>query len=128
MKHENWFLLPSVAEWYYSRNHQDYELLPPWLAGCQENNQEESIALIYPKGGENVYLPITLQSERSRLVAKATHRQNGATVYWHLDNVYLGSTREIHHMEILTGPGEHMLTLIDEPGNSVQKMFRVVSE
>ncbi|MFZ6052537.1 penicillin-binding protein 1C [Halocola ammonii] len=128
MNHQPWFLLPPVPEWYYARNHQDYKLLPPWLEGCEDQAGKEIMDMVYPKGGETVYLPITLQSERSKLVAKATHRQQNSTIYWHLDNEFLGETNEIHHMEIFATAGEHQLTLIDESGNSVQKVFTITSE
>ena len=48
------------------------------------------------------------------------------TVYWHMDNEYMGETREIHYMEFNPSVGKHRITLVDEAGETVTRMFEIV--
>lgn len=123
MKTIPWFLLPPIQEWYYSRNHPGYKKLPPWLPSCEDKISENTIDIIYPRGSETVYLPFDFSSTRNKLIAEATHRNSDALIYWHLDDQYLGKTEDIHQMEILPDAGDHVLTLVDENGNTVERYF-----
>ena len=51
-----------------------------------------------------------------------------ATIYWHLDGRYIGATRELHQMAIAPAPGKHVLTLVDENGEQVRRMFTVLAK
>ncbi|MCK4305481.1 MAG: hypothetical protein KAY24_14690 [Candidatus Eisenbacteria sp.] len=46
----------------------------------------------------------------------------------HQDEVYCGFTREIHQLELAPAAGEHLLTLVDETGDEVQRRFTVLGE
>ena len=56
------------------------------------------------------------------------HREPGRTVFWHLDETYLGATTEIHQMETRPPRGEHTLTVMDDQGAIIQRRFTVLSE
>ncbi len=55
------------------------------------------------------------------------HRQPQTTIYWHLDQEYLGETRDLHQMALAPAPGTHTLTLIDEHGEFLERTFTVLS-
>jgi len=59
------------------------------------------------------------------VVFEASHRRSQTQVHWHLDEQYLGSTREIHQMNLQPEVGKHRLLLIDEHGESVSTSFEI---
>lgn len=125
-----WFVLPPAMEWYYKRNHSDYRPLPPYRPDCLRTGTpgEPSMTIIYPGKSGKIYVPIELDGTRGRTVFEATHRDSGATVYWHVDEEYIGETADIHQMTLAPEPGKHMLTLVDENGERVARRFTVLSE
>ena len=72
-----------------------------------------------------LYLPKGFSGEREKVVLKATHSRPDDTLYWHLDDVYLGETHQIHQMACFVEPGNHILTLMDEDGNRRSILFEV---
>ncbi len=122
-----WFVLPPVMEWYYRKTDPFYRPLPPFLPGCA-GTEGEVMEMIYPRESSIVFIPRGLDGELSRLVLEAAHRNTSTTLYWHLDEEYLGETTLVHQMEVLTGPGRHTLTLVDSEGNRLVKRFEVVGQ
>jgi penicillin-binding protein 1C len=126
-----WFVLPPAMEWYYKKNHSDYVTLPPYRSDCLSmlpGAAASAMTLIYPDPGGRIYVPIELDSQRGRAVFEAAHRDANATIFWHLDDVYIGETRQIHQMEAAPAPGQHTLTLVDEDGELLQRRFIVLAQ
>lgn len=124
MQERSWFVLPPAQAYYYKNYHVEYQALPPLKPGC-EGDQSRQIAILYPEHQAVLYLPKGFSGEREKVVMKATHARSDATLYWHLDDVYLGETRQIHQMACLVEPGNHILTLLDEDGNRRSILFEV---
>ena len=127
---EQRFVLPPVMEWYYKRHHTDYHPLPPFKQSdpWTEESSVQSMSLIYPDYGGVIYIPVELSGRRGRTVFEAAHRHPHMKIYWHLDATYLGETQDIHQIELKPKPGEHILTLIDEQGQMIQRKFTVLIE
>jgi penicillin-binding protein 1C len=129
MRSEPWFVLPPAMEFYYRRLHAGYRVVPPYRADCREAagvSGDGSLALIYPKQGAQVFVPIEMDGRMGRVVFEAAHRAPEMRVYWHLDDSYLGETRDIHEMALAPPPGPHRLTLVDENGETVSRVFTVL--
>lgn len=124
MQERSWFVLPPAQVYYYKNYHVEYQALPPLKPGCEED-QSRQIAILYPEHQAVLYLPKGFSGEREKVVMRATHARSDATLYWHLDDVYLGETRQIHQMACLVEPGNHILTLLDEDGNRRSILFEV---
>lgn len=124
MQERSWFVLPPAQAYYYKNYHVEYQALPPLKPGCEED-QSRQIAILYPEHQAVLYLPKGFSGEREKVVMRATHARSDATLYWHLDDVYLGETRQIHQMACLAEPGNHILTLLDEDGNRRSILFEV---
>lgn len=124
MQERPWFVLPPAQAYYYKNYHVGYQALPPLKPGCEED-QSRQIAILYPERQAVLYLPKGFSGEREKVVMRATHARSDATLYWHLDDVYLGETRQIHQMACLVEPGNHILTLLDEDGNRRSILFEV---
>ncbi len=131
MRHQSWFVLPPVEEFYYKTNNPTYQVLPPYRADCLASieEQEKPMQLIYPKANiQQIYVPRNLDGTLSRTVFQVAHRQPDATIFWHLDNEYLGSTETFHDFELLPEIGKHTLTLVDDAGFSITKQFEVLGK
>ena len=70
-------------------------------------------------------LPRQLDGSPGGAVFQVVHRDPDATLYWHLDDTYLGETRLIHQMKLSPSPGKHTVTVVDGDGNSVSVGFTV---
>lgn len=128
MRHEPWFVLPPTMEWFYKRKNPTYKTLPTYRTDCLADATEKPMALIYPKTPSTIYVPIQLDGTLSRTVFEATHRNKASTIYWHIDDEYLGTTKDIHQMELAPAVGEHYLTLVDENGITLKQRFSVVGK
>ena len=59
---------------------------------------------------------------------RAVPRHPETLLYWHLDQVYLGSTQTFHQQAVSVPSGKHQLTVVDEMGNRVEQNFEVLYE
>lgn len=127
IRNEKWFVLPPAMEWYYKRNQSGYRPLPPYREDCLDAAAGAgSMTLIYPGRNGKICIPVELDGNRGRAVFEAAHGNPGACIYWHLDEQYLGRTADIHQMPLAPEPGRHVLTLVDENGERLERVFTVL--
>ncbi len=126
MQHKNWFVLPPAMEYYYRQNNPAYSTLPPLMPGCTTNI--ENMEFIYPRQLNKVFIPRYLDGTPGQIIFELVHRQKNSTVYWHLDEKYLGATSGIHQFALRPEKGWHTITVTDNKGNRLSKHFRVVNE
>ena len=120
----SWFALPPVWEWYYKQHHPEYRPLPPFKPGCG-GDASQAMQFIYPTPGARITLPRQMDGTPGHLVARVACGQAGATLFWHLDDDYLGETRDFHEMALQPAPGRHSLTVVDGEGNTVSVTFHI---
>ncbi len=125
MENRSWFVLPPAMEWFYARNHPEYDPPPPLRSDC-EGSGSEGIAVLYPPQDATIFLPIELDGTRGRIVLEASHRDGQAEIFWHLDEEYVGTTVSPHQISVSPTPGEHRLTLVDQAGARVVRRFTVL--
>jgi penicillin-binding protein 1C len=130
MTHRSWFVLPPRLEFYYRKHHAEYRPLPDFRGDCRLAAGVEGasgpIAFLYPHAGTKLYIPTDLANKRSETVFEAVHRRADATLYWHLDDVYLGTTTTFHQQGLDMTPGPHVVTVVDEAGNRLSRRFEVL--
>jgi penicillin-binding protein 1C len=73
-----------------------------------------------------VVIPVGLDGLQGRLVMKAAHRDDDATLHWHLDGRYLGPTHRHHEVEVAPEPGPHEVVVVDAGGAQVARRFEVL--
>ena len=59
------------------------------------------------------------------MVFRAAHHKTDATLWWHLDNTYVGETTFRHEMLLAPAPGQHTLTVVDQDGSTAFVRFSV---
>jgi penicillin-binding protein 1C len=126
MIQSSWFVLPPVQEWYYHKNHPEYRLLPPYKEGCG-SDFGGSMDLVYPRENSGIFIPVELSGNKGRVIFEAVHRDEDATIYWHLDGIFIASTHYMHQVELLSTPGRHTLVLVDENGEELTRHFKILS-
>lgn len=122
---KNWFVLPPTIEYYYALSNPNYKELPPYLANCSEM-ENQLMEFIYPKANEAVLLPKDLGKKTKDILLKLAHQQNNATVYWYLDDTYMGKTENFHELILDIEPGDYILTAVDNSGNRIQQKLEVL--
>ncbi len=126
MRHEARFVLPTIQAWYYKKHHPEYSAPPSFASSCSPWQTPKIMQLIYPKQLTRVHVPRELDGSRGAVIFELAHRQPHTQVYWYLDEQYLGSTSEHHHMALQPTTGQHVLHIVDEAGNDLSQPFEVV--
>ena len=112
------FVLTPSLEWFYKPHHPEY-------TGSTRRQSDQVVEFIYPASGSTLYIPRQMSGEREGIVFRAAHHQADATLWWHLDQVYVGETRFMHELRLLPDTGKHTLTVVDSEGNTASVGFTV---
>ncbi len=115
------FVLPPSMEWYYRQHHPEYSPVQPRNSGDTESTME----FIYPENGAEIYIPRQLDGSIQGITFNLAHRNLATTVFWHLDNEYVGQTKMIHQMTLTPSVGRHTVTVVDESGNTISVGFTI---
>ncbi|MCF8302610.1 MAG: penicillin-binding protein 1C [Bacteroidales bacterium] len=128
MEHKSWFVLPPVMEWYYKQDHPEYRSLPPLAPGCRNSGDQHAMDIVYPRELTQVFIPTELNGQKGKVVFQVAHRDHQSTVYWHLDEQYVGKTQRDHQKALSPEPGKHTLTLVDKEGAMLERKFVVMRD
>ncbi|SHE32193.1 penicillin-binding protein 1C [Mariniphaga anaerophila] len=126
MTHKNWFVLPPAMEYYFKPRNPGYATLPPLLQGC--NDHLATMEFVYPREWNNLFIPTDLDGTPGQLIFELVHRQQKATVFWQIDNEYIGKTTGIHQMAFHPKPGWHILNVTDLHGNNLVRRFFIAGK
>ena len=110
------FTLPPTMEWYYRPHHPEYQ--PPKVA-------ENVMEFIYPGPAAAITLP-HLPGGEEGAVFRVAHRRQGATLWWHLDGSIVGETTLVHSLRLAPAPGNHVLTVVDDEGETASVRFTIL--
>ena len=125
---KKWFVLPPSMEYYYKTKNYQYRVLPPFRPDCVQAENTSPMEIIYPKDNAKIYVPLEADGSRGRVIFNAAHRQAGVKIFWHLDNAYIGETKDFHQIALNPAPGKHQLTLVDGNGNTIHIGFEVLAK
>ena len=115
-RYETYLVLPPVLEWFYRRHSVNYRPLPALYPSCATSHPDDVMAFIYPKSDARVTIPIGIQGDRQQVIFEIAHRNPRKTVYWTLNDVYIGQTCLNHQMPIDVAKGRYELRCVDEDG------------
>ena len=108
---EKWFVLPPLMEKYYRIRHQEYQLPPR-----KEAEPGDAMRFAYPSDGAVLSAARQMDGSLPGIRCELVHSRSDAAVYWHLDNEYVGETKDIHTVLLEIPPGIHRLTAVDDEG------------
>jgi penicillin-binding protein 1C len=128
MIHLNWFVLPPIEELYYKRTNLSYQSLPPFRKDCITSSAAPGMDMVYPKDNARIFIPRELDGSTGRSIFELAHRNASIVVFWHLDGEYMGSTQNVHRIELKPGEGKHVLTAVDSKGEILERKFEVISK
>ena len=123
--YETYFVLPPVMEWFYRRHSARYRPLPALYPSCATAHPDDVMEFVYPKSDARVTIPIGIRGDRQQVVFEIAHRNPKKTIYWTLNDVFLGTTRLNHQMPIDVEKGEYHLRCVDEDGVELNRKIEV---
>jgi penicillin-binding protein 1C len=126
MIHKNWFVLSPAMEFYYKPRNPLYAMLPPMMPGCTDEIQP--LEFVYPREWNNLFVPTDLDGTPGQLIFELVHRERKATIYWHLDEKFMGTTSGIHQLAVRPEKGWHLLNVTDQSGNSRTRRFFIAGK
>ena len=110
---EYYFVLPPLMEHYYRQRHYEYVSLPK--QSSLNSSAEQTLHIVYPADGSVISLPKQIDGTRGSIVCQAVHTSS-AELFWHLDGMFVGTTSDVHKMQIEPSPGYHTITVVDDSG------------
>jgi penicillin-binding protein 1C len=125
---ESWFILPPAMEYFYRQKHPEYKVLPPYAPGCSADKSIPVMEFIYPTQGIKIFIPRDQTGLQTRIIPEVVHRNPSKKIFWHLDKDYVTTTRFMHQIEIMAGSGDHVLTVVDEDGNTIKCIFTIIGK
>ena len=118
------YVLPPVMEWFYKKHSPLFRPLPAFYPGCGAAHPDDVMAFVYPKSDAKVTIPIGIRGDRQQVIFEIAHRNPQKTIFWTLNDHFLGQTRLNHQMPIDVEKGTYDLRCVDEDG--VELYRRVV--
>lgn len=121
---QSWFILPPVWEFFYKQNHPEYKMLPPFKAGCGEDGQRV-MQFLYPAANATLSLPRQLDGSPGKVTFEVAHRNSAATIFWHINEEYIGATRDFHQLTTTLSKGKYAVTAVDHEGHTTSIVVNV---
>ena len=132
MVRRSWFVLPPVQEHWYRMRNAGYRRLPAYRPDCARvlaaDRSQRPFDIIYPDSSMAIYIPEDFGAQRGRVVFEAVHRESAAQLHWHVDDGYVGTTRDFHKLALDLPAGDHRLTLVDDGGFRQSRRFSVLAK
>ncbi len=131
MQHLTWFVLPPTMEWYYKSHSSTYKVLPPFRSDCLptlQMSKNASMQIIYPHDFTKIYVPTELDGTLGSAIFEVAHRNASISIFWHLDQQYIGATKIYHRMALRPSKGKHTITLVDENGETLSQDFEILNQ
>ncbi|MGK0413010.1 MAG: penicillin-binding protein 1C [Polaribacter sp.] len=122
IKQKSWFVLPPLMEYYYKVKNPFYKPLPKFRNDCFRGI-ENGMKFMYPTEKTTIFLPKDFDGKQNGIILKVAHSNKEITLYWYLNNTYLGKTNEIHEFQIAPKIGNYKITVIDNFGEEIQQQI-----
>lgn len=123
--HKSWFVLPPLMAYYYKTKNPFYKPLPKFRNDCLSENGI-SMAFIYPKENNSIFLPKDFDGKTNELILKIAHSKPESTVFWYVDEKFIDQTNDIHELAIIPKQGKHIITVVDEFGNEAKRRIEIL--
>ena len=113
---KSWFVLPPLMAYYYKTKNPFYKPLPKFRSDCLGDNAV-TMEFIYPEDQSTIFLPKDFDEKTNDLILKIAHSKPDITLFWYLNETFIGSTKDIHEFAIIPKEGKYIITVVDDFGN-----------
>ncbi len=120
----SWFVLPPLMEYYFKKSNANYKTLPPFRSDCVVASALP-MEFIYPREDAKVILPKDFDGKTNELILKVAHAKPETTIFWYIDDEFIGETKTFHEIAILPKEGIHLITVVDEFGAELTSIIEV---
>ena len=124
IKQKSWFVLPPLMEYYYQDKNPFYKSVPKLRNDCL-GEALNAMKFLYPTEKSTIFLPKSFDGTKNELILKVAHSNKKVTLFWSLNNTFLGTTKEIHHFAIQPTLGTYIITVTDSFGNEIQQEIEI---
>ncbi len=115
---------PDVAQ--FLREKGDIvDSIPPHNKKCTSVTESNPLQILYPVQNAKILIPVDFNGKIQNLTIKIAHRFKNRKVFWYIDGIYKGVTKNRHKMVINMLSGWHELEVIDQNANSAKRNFFV---
>lgn len=80
---------------------------------------------IYPKETSKIWIPRGIDGSYQKVSCKLAHNVPKTTVFWYVNDSYVGSTHTYHELPLLFKNGVNTIVAIDEHGHRIHQTFVV---
>jgi penicillin-binding protein 1C len=119
----SWFAIDPIAAYYYKQKHPEYTSVPDFAEACRAG-EAEAIAIVYPTEASEVIIPKDFDGTYEQVLAEAVHNSAATSLFWHLDDAYIGTTSGDHKLKLTLEPGPHVLSVFDSEGSKASVKFK----
>jgi penicillin-binding protein 1C len=117
---------PPDVNYYLRKNGKVVEKDPVHNPDCKIAQERDILQIIYPLQQANIFIPKDFDGNYQPLVSRLATHFPDRTVFWYLDDSYLGSTKDKSTLPLHLNAGDHTLTVVDVMGNRDQVDFSVI--
>ncbi|MBP0905640.1 penicillin-binding protein 1C [Mariniflexile gromovii] len=121
---KSWFVLPPLIAHYYKTKNPFYKPLPKFRSDCLSESAI-TMEFIYPKENNHIFLAKDFDEKANDLILKIAHSKPESTLFWYMDDAFVGSTKDIHELSVVPKQGDHMITVVDEFGNEAKRKMTI---
>lgn len=100
--------------------------LPPHKKDCSSIEDSNPIKIIYPVPNAKLWIPKDFNRKLQNVTFTIAHSVKGREVFWYIDDIYQGVTKEKHKMIFKLKAGWNKLQVVDEEGNRASRRFFVI--
>ncbi|CAM1333237.1 penicillin-binding protein 1C [Tenacibaculum aestuariivivum] len=126
IKTKTWFVLPPLMAHYYQQKNANYSMLPSYRSDCYKS-QNNTMAFVFPtKHRSKISLTKGVNNQLNPIILKVTHTNANATLYWYLNNVFIGNTTQYHEQAITPQKGNYKIMVIDNLGNEINRFIKIL--
>jgi len=109
----------------YLGNRRGMYIVPPHNPECPAAKEENPIEFVYPQQDSLIFLPRGLDGKYQKITMEVAHSHQESSLFWYIDDRYLGKTMNNHQLSITLENGRHRLFVIDGVGNSKEINFHL---
>ena len=124
IKQQSWFVLPPLMEYYYKGKNPFYKSLPKFRNDCLGESRN-AMRFIYPTEKSVIFLPKDFNGKKNELILKVAHSNNDVTLFWYVNNDFLGTTKENHQLATNLKTGSYKISVTDNFGNEIHQQITV---